>query len=284
MPPKILNGTQIASDIKDDIKAKTKQIVKSGKRPPGLAMVLVGDDPASKIYVRNKTKACKQVGFHSINKRLAADVSQQELSETIDALNADESIDGILVQLPLPDHLDASAVIERITPNKDVDGFHPYNLGRLAVRLPTLRPATPKGIMHLLSHTGVTFKGSHAVVIGASNHVGRPMGLELLLAGCTTTTIHKFSKNAKALVQNADILISATGRPGLIQGDWIKQGAIVIDVGLTRQTDGTICGDVDFDAVSTKASWITPVPGGVGPMTIASLLENTLQARALDGL
>lgn len=283
MVAKILNGTQIANSVKDAIKVSTRQMTESGERPPGLAMVLVGDDPASEIYVRNKTKACKQVCFKSVNKRLAADVSQQTLLKTVDELNADGSVDGILVQLPLPDHLDTTAVIERIVPEKDVDGFHPYNIGRLAVRLPTFRPATPKGIMLLLAQTGKPIRGLHAIVVGASNHVGRPMGLELLLAGCTTTTIHKFTNNARTLVQDADILISATGRPRLIEGDWIKEGATVIDVGLTRQTDGSICGDVDFKTVSQKAGWITPVPGGVGPMTIAALLENTLQARTLHG-
>lgn len=285
MSAKILDGSQIASCIKAKLKAELEELQRNNQRIPGLAMVLVGNDPSSAIYVRNKTKACVAVGFKSVNKQLSDKVTQAELLQTIDECNADDAIDGILVQLPLPAHLDTNALVERIHPDKDVDGFHPYNLGRLALRLPRLQPATPKGVMHLLAHTGVSLRGMHATIVGASNHVGRPMGLELLLAGCTTTTIHKFTKNAKEHARQADILISAVGKPGLIQADWIKTGAIVIDVGLTRDAHGNIAGDVDFEGAKKCAGWLTPVPGGVGPMTIAALLENTMYAaRHLHGL
>lgn len=282
MPAEILNGTKIAAAAKAKLKAEVDRLKTRNKRLPGLAMVLIGADPASVIYVRNKTKACAAVGFRSVNKQFGVDISQAELLNTISELNADPAIDGILVQLPLPAHLDSCAVVEQIAPNKDVDGFHPYNLGRLTLRLPTLRPATPKGVMHLLEHTGIAIRGLDATIVGASNHVGRPMGLELLLAGCTTTTVHKFTKNLKEYVRKADILISATGRPGLIQGEWIKPGATVIDVGLTRQSNGVIAGDVDFEGAREQAAWLTPVPGGVGPMTIVSLLENTLMAYSMS--
>lgn len=278
MSAEILDGTRIAAGIRDQLKVQTKKRQQNNASIPGLAMVLVGNNPASVIYVRNKTKACVQVGFKSVNKRFDSTISQQELLWTIDQLNEDPSIHGILVQLPLPKHLDTAAIVERILPDKDVDGFHPYNIGRLAIRMPGLRPATPKGVMRLIEHTGVPIRGCSATVVGASNHVGRPLGLELLLAGCTTTTVHKFTQNTAHYTKTADILISAAGKPGFIQGDWIKPGAIVIDVGLTRQKDGTIKGDIDFEAARERASWLTPVPGGVGPMTITALLENTLYA------
>lgn len=281
MPSRILDGVKIAAGIKEQVKTGAAKLQLSINRPPGLAMVLVGNDPASAIYVRNKSKACIKVGFKSVNKRLDESIDQAQLLQIIDDFNADPTIDGILVQLPLPKHLDASVVVDRIDPAKDVDGFHPCNLGYLAVRRPRIRPATPKGVMHLLTYTGVELRGLNAVVVGASNHVGRPMGLELLLAGCTTTTVHKFTKNARSHIKDADILISAAGKPGLIRGDWIKSGAIVIDVGLTRHANGKICGDVDFEGAKKRAGWLTPVPGGVGPMTIAALLENTLEAAQL---
>jgi methylenetetrahydrofolate dehydrogenase (NADP+)/methenyltetrahydrofolate cyclohydrolase len=228
--------------------------------------------------VRHKRSDCEEVGFHSEVAHLSALTTQEELERRIMLLNADPSIDGILVQLPLPAHLDASRVIDLIDPAKDVDGVHPFNLGRLALRRPTLRSCTPKGVMQLLEHTGTTLRGLDATVIGASNHVGRPMGLELLLAGCTVTTAHKFSRDTRAAALGADILISAVGRPGLIPGDWIKPGAIVIDIGITRGERGKLHGDVRYEEALERAAWITPVPGGVGPMTRIAMLQNTLQA------
>ncbi len=241
-------------------------------------MVLAGDDPASAVYVRNKIRACSAVGFWSVNRHLPETVDQATLLKTIDDLNKDPAIHGILVQLPLPDHLDTTEIIERILPEKDVDGFHPYNIGRLVARKPALRPATPKGVMHLLEQTGVPLRGLNATIVGASNHVGRPMGLELLLVGCTVTTVHKFTRDIDYYIRHADILISAVGKPGLIKGEQIKPAAIVIDIGLTRCPDGTLKGDIDYPSVRRRAGWLTPVPGGVGPMTIAALLENTMQA------
>ncbi|NJN52443.1 MAG: bifunctional methylenetetrahydrofolate dehydrogenase/methenyltetrahydrofolate cyclohydrolase FolD, partial [Gammaproteobacteria bacterium] len=249
-----------------------------GLRIPGLAVILVGEDPASEIYVKHKRRDCEQVGILSQVQALPSATTQAQLLDRIDALNADPAIDGILVQLPLPGHIDSSTIIERIEPTKDVDGYHPYNIGRLALRQPVLRSCTPKGIMQLLAHTGVAIRGMNATIVGASNHVGRPMGLELLLAGCTVTTAHKFSRNTKACVGTADILVSATGSPGLIRGEWIKEGAIVVDVGIVRDAAGKLTGDVDFAQASQRASWITPVPGGVGPMTRVALLQNTIYA------
>jgi methylenetetrahydrofolate dehydrogenase (NADP+)/methenyltetrahydrofolate cyclohydrolase len=255
-----------------------KQRLASGKRAPGLAVVLVGNSPASEIYVRNKRRACEEVGFESRAYDLDATTTQQVLLDLIDNLNLDDEIDGILVQLPLPGHIDPETVLERIHADKDVDGFHPYNVGRLALRMPLLRPCTPYGIMSLLKHTGETFYGREAVVVGASNIVGRPMSLELLLAGCTVTTCHRFTRNLEFHVGRADILVVATGKPGLIPGAWVKPGATVIDVGINRLEDGSITGDMDFTSARERAAWITPVPGGVGPMTVATLLENTLYA------
>lgn len=241
-------------------------------------MILVGNDPASQVYVAHKRKDCEEVGFNSIAHDLPADTRQEDLLALIDQLNDDASIDGILVQLPLPKHLDASQLLERIRPDKDVDGFHPYNVGRLAQRMPLLRPCTPKGIMTLLESTGIDLHGLDAVVVGASNIVGRPMALELLLAGCTTTVTHRFTHNLAEHVRRADLVVVATGITGLVKGEWIKPGAIVIDVGINRQADGRLLGDVEFELASERAAWITPVPGGVGPMTRACLLENTLHA------
>ena len=278
MTAQILDGNAIAKGLREQIRERVQQRTASGLRPPGLAVILVGSDPASEIYVKHKRKDCEEVGFHSNVQHLSAHVTQEDLEERIRALNDDASIDGILVQLPLPEHIDAARVIDRIDPAKDVDGHHPYNIGRLALRRPALRSCTPKGIMRLLEHTGTPIRGLDATVIGASNHVGRPMGLELLLAGCTVTTAHKFSRDARAAAAAADIVVSAVGRPGLVRGDWIKPGAIVIDVGITREADGKLHGDVDFAEAARKASWITPVPGGVGPMTRVAMLENTLMA------
>ncbi|WP_456375783.1 bifunctional methylenetetrahydrofolate dehydrogenase/methenyltetrahydrofolate cyclohydrolase FolD, partial [Thiolapillus sp.] len=250
-------------------------------RPPGLAVILVGNNPASQVYVRNKQKACEEVGFHSELIRLDADASQTELLSLIDELNRREEIDGILVQLPLPEQIDEETVIERILPTKDVDGFHPYNVGRLVLRMPLLRPCTPKGIMTMLEHTSIDLAGKDAVIIGQSNIVGRPMALELLMARCTITVCHSRTKNLEDKIRAADIVVAAVGRPNFVQGDWVKPGAVVIDVGINRLDSGKLCGDVDFDAAREVAGWITPVPGGVGPMTIATLLENTLQAARL---
>ena len=241
-------------------------------------MILVGTDPASQVYVSHKRKDCEEVGFLSRAYDLPAETSQADLLALIDELNEDPAIDGILVQLPLPENLDSSLLLERIRPDKDVDGFHPYNIGRLAQRMPLLRPCTPKGIMTLLESTGADLYGMHAVVVGASNIVGRPMAMELLLAGCTVTVTHRFTKDLAAHVGQADIVVVAAGKPGLVKGEWIKPGAIVIDVGINRQEDGKLVGDVTFDAALPRAGWITPVPGGVGPMTRAGLLENTLHA------
>jgi methylenetetrahydrofolate dehydrogenase (NADP+)/methenyltetrahydrofolate cyclohydrolase len=278
MTARIIDGNAIAAKLRADLKIEVARRCDAAERPPGLAVILVGNDPASEIYVRHKRSDCEEVGFHSEVQHLSAHTTQEELERRIAALNVDPAIDGILVQLPLPDHLDAARVIDRIDPDKDVDGVHPFNIGRLALRRPTLRSCTPKGVMHLLASTGVTLRGLDATVIGASNHVGRPMGLELLLAGCTVTTAHKFSRDARAAALSADVLISAVGRAGLVPGDWIKPGAIVIDVGITRSPNGKLQGDVQFEAALERAGWITPVPGGVGPMTRVAMLQNTLQA------
>jgi methylenetetrahydrofolate dehydrogenase (NADP+)/methenyltetrahydrofolate cyclohydrolase len=239
---------------------------------------MVGANPASQDYVRNKRQACEKAGIVSFSHDLPESMPQAELLALIDKLNADKRVDGILVQLPLPVHIDTETVIERIHPAKDVDGFHPYNIGRLAVRLPLLRSCTPYGVMKLLESTDKPILGSHAVVVGASNHVGRPMALELLLAGCTVTVCHRFTQDLSDQVARADILVVAVGKPGLVKGNWIKSGAVVIDVGINRLADGHLVGDVEFDTAKERASWITPVPGGVGPMTVATLLLNTLEA------
>ncbi|TCT19215.1 bifunctional methylenetetrahydrofolate dehydrogenase/methenyltetrahydrofolate cyclohydrolase FolD [Thiobaca trueperi] len=281
MSAQLLDGQAIAADLRASIKENVDTILAAGGRPPGLAVVLVGANPASQVYVRNKRKACAEVGFHSVLHELPDSTSQTDLLELIDRLNADPAINGILVQLPLPAHLDEMAVTERILPTKDVDGFHPYNVGRLVLRTPLLRPCTPKGIMTMLARTGRQLEGLDAVVIGQSNIVGRPMALELLAARCTVTICHSRTKDLAEKARNADLLVAAVGRARFVPGDWIKEGAIVIDVGINRGEDGKLVGDVDFAACAERAAWITPVPGGVGPMTIATLLENTLQAAVL---
>ena len=285
MTAQVLDGKAIAAAYRRDIRQAVQRRIGAGLRPPGLAVVLVGDDAASEVYVNAKARDCRQVGFHSVVARISATVAQAELEERILALNADRAIDGFLVQLPLPGHIDADRIIDLIDPVKDVDGFHPYNIGRLALRRPALRSCTPMGVMLLLDRTGVDYYGVQATVIGASNHLGRPMGLELLLAGCTVTMTHKFTRDTAAAARQADILISAVGKPGLVQGHWIKPGAIVIDVGITRDEKGRLHGDVAFADAANAAAWITPVPGGVGPMTRVALLLNTLQAagEAVDG-
>lgn len=278
MTAQLIDGKSIAANIREDIANKVKARQKLGLRIPGLAVILVGNDPASEIYVAHKRKDCEQVGFISKSYDLPANITQQELLSLIDELNDDDTIDGILVQLPLPSHLNAAPLLERIRPDKDVDGFHPFNIGRLAQRNPLLRPCTPKGIIQLLASIKVDLYGLNAVVIGASNIVGRPMALELLLAGCTVTVTHRFTKDLAAHVANADLVVVAVGKANLVKGQWIKPGAIVIDVGINRRDDGKLIGDVEFDVALQRASWITPVPGGVGPMTRACLLENTLYA------
>lgn len=278
MTAQLIDGKQIAADIRKNIAQQVQDRLNKGLRAPGLAVILVGSDPASEVYVSHKRKDCEQVGFQSQAYDLAETTTQAELLDLIDQLNNDATVDGILVQLPLPKHLDSSLLLERISPSKDVDGFHPYNVGRLAQRIPLLRSCTPKGIMTLLEHTGVDLHGLDAVIVGASNIVGRPMALELLLAGCTTTITHRFTKDLESHVRRADLVVVAVGIPNLVKGEWIKPGAIVIDVGINRQDNGQLIGDVGFDEAIKRAAWITPVPGGVGPMTRACLLENTLQA------
>ena len=281
MPASVIDGKAIALEIQGEVAEQIKSRVAAGLRPPGLATILVGDDGASRIYVRNKRRACDAAGIRSFDHDLPGDTLQQALLELIDELNTDDDVDGILVQLPLPGHIEETLVIERITPTKDVDGFHPYTVGRLSQRIPVLRPCTPHGIMVLLERSSVDLVGQHVVVVGASNHVGRPLALEMLLAGATTTVCHRFTRDLEKYVRDADVLCVAVGKPGLVQGEWIKQGAVVIDVGITRIDDGRLVGDVDFATARERARLITPVPGGVGPMTVASLLNNTLSAAEL---
>jgi len=278
MTAHLIDGKAIAASLRQQIAQRVEERRQQGLRTPGLAVILVGTDPASQVYVSHKRKDCEEVGFISQAYDLPSDTTQQALTELIDRLNEDPAVDGILLQLPLPAHLDASLLLERIRPDKDVDGFHPYNVGRLAQRIPLLRPCTPKGIMTLLQSTGQDLYGMDAVVVGASNIVGRPMAMELLLAGCTVTVAHRFTKDLAAHVGRADLVVVAAGKPCLVKGEWIKEGAIVIDVGINRQADGRLVGDVVYDTALPRAGWITPVPGGVGPMTRACLLENTLYA------
>lgn len=284
MTAQLIDGKALAKRFRGEIRDQVTKLRELGHRAPGLAVVLVGSDPASEVYVNNKIKACADSGIQSISHDLPSTTSQEELMALVDKLNNDGSIDGILVQLPLPEHIDPTPIIEAIDPDKDVDGFHPYNIGRLAVRMPALRSCTPYGVIQLLNETGESYKGRTAVVVGASNHVGRPMALELMLAGATVTVCHRFTQNSAELCSKADIVVAAAGKPHLIKGDWIKDGATVIDIGIHRQDSGRLIGDVDFEAAKEKAAWITPVPGGVGPMTVAMLMENTLTSyrRRLD--
>lgn len=278
MPAKIIDGKAIAAEIREQVRISVTDSTSDGLRAPGLAVVLVGENPASQVYVRKKKEACAEAGIVSKSFDLPADTSEADLLGLVEQLNNDDEIDGILVQLPLPGHIDSTTVLEAIHPGKDVDGFHPYNIGRLVQRMPTLRPCTPHGVIAMLDNIGETYKGRHAVVVGASNIVGRPMHLELLLAGATVTTCHRFTEDLDVHVARADILVVAVGKPGIVKGEWVKPGATVIDVGINRMDNGKLTGDVDFDAAAEKAAWITPVPGGVGPMTVAMLLRNTLQA------
>ncbi|HYW77075.1 MAG TPA: bifunctional methylenetetrahydrofolate dehydrogenase/methenyltetrahydrofolate cyclohydrolase FolD [Gammaproteobacteria bacterium] len=278
MSARIIDGKAVALETRRRLRREVENLVRTGQRRPGLAVVLVGQDPASKIYVRHKRDDCREVGIETTAYELPAETHAEELHYLIERLNEQDNIDGILVQLPLPDHLDASDLLERIDPAKDVDGFHPYNVGRLAQRIPTLRSCTPKGIMRLLESVDEPFKGRDHVIVGASNIVGRPMALELLLAGATVTVCHKFTHDLQSHVERADAVIVAVGKPGVVRGEWIKPGATVIDVGMNRLDDGKLVGDVNYETASERAAWITPVPGGVGPMTRAMLLENTLEA------
>jgi len=278
MTAKIIDGKAIAEQIKTEVRASTDALAAAGKRRPGLAVVMVGDSAASQVYVRNKRRSCEQAGLISSAHDLPASTSESELLELIGLLNADSAIDGILVQLPLPAQIRSRAIIEAIDPAKDVDGFHPYNLGRLAQREPLLRPCTPFGVMRMLSSIGATVAGCDAVVVGASNIVGRPMALELILAGATTTVCHSRTRNLSAHVARADLVVAAVGQVDMVKGAWVKPGAIVIDVGMNRGSDGKLCGDVEYAAAAERAGWITPVPGGVGPMTVAMLMSNALEA------
>ncbi len=278
MTAQIIDGKAIAKELRAQLKTKVEGRVALGARAPGLAVILVGADPASQVYVRNKRKACSDVGIKSFSYDLPATTSQAELEALIDECNSNPEIDGILVQFPLPEGLDERRVIEKIAPDKDVDGFHPYNVGRLTQRIPLLRACTPKGVMTMLKKIGLDLLGINAVIVGASNLVGRPMALELLLEGATVTVTHRFTKNLEHHVRQADLLIVACGKPHLVPGSWVKDGAVVIDVGINRLDDGSLCGDVGFDEAKEHASYITPVPGGVGPMTVATLMENTVQA------
>lgn len=280
MSARILDGKRIADELIETIRGSVTERVEQGRRAPGLAVILLGSDPASAVYVRNKRRGCERSGVLSISHDLPASTSQDELLALINQLNDDPSVDGILVQAPLPAHISDEAVIETIRADKDVDGFHPLNIGYLAVRKPVLRSCTPYGVMRLLAETGEELRGKHAVVVGASNHVGRPMALELLLADCTVTVCHSATRDLAGHVAQADIVVVAVGRPGLVKGAWIKPGAIVIDIGINRLPDGKLVGDVEFETAAERAGWITPVPGGVGPMTVATLLQNTLEAAA----
>jgi methylenetetrahydrofolate dehydrogenase (NADP+)/methenyltetrahydrofolate cyclohydrolase len=278
MPASIIDGKTIAADERREVREQTDRLAALGRRRPGLAVILVGDDPASEIYVRNKRAACDECGIVSLSHDLPQSTTQTRLLSLIHAMNADDAIDGILVQVPLPDQINERAVLEAIDPTKDVDGFHPYNVGRLAQRAPLMRPCTPYGVIRLLERSGLQPKGKRAVIVGASNLVGRPMALELLLAGSTITVCHRFTADLRYHVEQAELLVVAVGKPGLIPGEWISPGAIVIDVGINRLPNGRLAGDVQFESARERAGWITPVPGGVGPMTVAILMKNTLES------
>ena len=280
MTAQLIDGRQLAGTVKNEVRSGIEALLAAGARRPGLAVIKVGEDAASAVYVRNKRRACEEVGILSLAYDLPEHTAESRLLALIDALNHDPAVDGILVQLPLPEQISRTAVIERINPAKDVDGFHPYNIGRLAQRIPMMRPCTPYGVIRLLQHIGApfNFKGQNAVVVGASNIVGRPMSLELLLTGATATVCHRFTVDLREHVSRADILIVAAGKPGLIPGEWVRPGCIVIDVGMNRLPEGHLVGDVGFAAARERAAWITPVPGGVGPMTVAMLMHNTLEA------
>lgn len=281
MTAQTIDGKAISEALLNEVKSRIDSRLNENKRQPTLAVVLIGDDPASHIYVRNKRLACERVGIRSLAYNLPDSISQAELLALIGKLNADHEVDGILVQSPLPPQIQAEDVIEHISPAKDVDGFHPYNIGRLVVRQPMLRSCTPYGVIKMLQSVGVKLLGRDAVVVGVSNHVGRPMAMELLLAGCTVTSCHRHTKDLPGIVNHADLVVVAAGKPNLVKGEWIKQGAVVVDIGISRLPDGKLCGDVEFEVARERAGWITPVPGGVGPMTVATLMENTLLAQTM---
>ena len=281
MAAQLIDGKKISQQRIEAVAQAVKARQEKGLHTPCLAVVLVGNDPASAVYVRNKKLTCQKSGIESRSYELPSETTQDDLLKLVDELNGDPAVDGILVQLPLPAHIDSQAVLERIVPHKDVDGFHPYNVGRLVVKMPLMRPCTPKGVMTLLEAYGIDPKGKKAVVVGASNIVGRPQALELLLSRATVTICHSATQNLADEVAAADILVVGVGIPNFVKGEWVKPGAVVIDVGINRLEDGSLCGDVEFDVAKERASMITPVPGGVGPMTIATLLENTLHAASL---
>lgn len=284
MTAQLIDGKKISQQILQDIAERVQQRINNQLRRPCLAVVLVGEDPASAVYVRNKKRACETTGFESRSYELPAQTSEEELLVLIDEMNADRDIDGILIQLPLPKHINSQLVLERIVPHKDVDGFHPYNIGRLVVKMPLMRPCTPKGVMTLLDAYGINVIGKKAVIVGASNIVGRPQALELLLARATVTICHSATQNLAEEVAAADIVVVGVGKPNFVKGEWIKPGAVVIDVGINRLENGQLCGDVEFAVACERAAMITPVPGGVGPMTIATLMENTLQAAEIHDI
>lgn len=278
MSATLIDGKAISQNLLVQVGAKVDERLATGKRAPCLAVVLVGDDAASAVYVNNKKKACEKVGIKSLSYEYGSDFTQEQLLALVDELNANDEVDGILVQLPLPKHLDVQEIIERIRPDKDVDGFHPYNVGRLAVKMPLMRPCTPRGVMIMLEAAGVDVMGKDVVIVGASNIVGRPQALEMLLSRATVTVCHSKTKDLAATVGRADIVVAGVGIPNFIKGEWIKEGAVVIDVGINRLDTGKLCGDVEFEVAKERAGMITPVPGGVGPMTIATLMQNTLDA------
>ena len=284
MTAQLIDGKKISLQILQDIAERVQQRINNQLRRPCLAVVLVGEDPASAVYVRNKKRACETTGFESRSYELPAQTNEEELLTLIDEMNTDRDIDGILIQLPLPKHINSQLVLERIVPHKDVDGFHPYNIGRLVVKMPLMRPCTPKGVMTLLDAYGINVIGKKAVIVGASNIVGRPQALELLLARATVTICHSATQNLAEEVAAADIVVVGVGKPNFVKGEWIKPGAVVIDVGINRLENGQLCGDVEFAVACERAAMITPVPGGVGPMTIATLMENTLQAAEIHDI
>lgn len=281
MTAQILDGRAIAQDLRQQLKYKLQQRQQQQLPQPGLDVILIGDNPASTTYVKHKQRCCEEVGIRSTCHRRSTNTTSTELTALIDQLNSNATTHGVLLQLPIPDHLQSHELLQRIHPHKDVDGFHPLNVGQLVLRHPTLRPCTPYGVIHLLEHTGVDLAGANVVIVGASNIVGRPMALECLLAKSTVTVCHRFTHDLAQHIQHADIVISAIGKPGVIQSDWIKPEAIVVDIGFNHLENGLISGDIDFESARQRASWITPVPGGVGPMTIAVLLQNTLKAAEL---
>ena len=281
MSAKILDGKAVAENLLQDLKKEIDVRSKKGIRNPSLAVVLIGSNPASSIYVKNKRLACEKIGVKSIAYDLPNETSEKELLTLIETLNNDTSIDGILVQSPLPAHINNEVIFENISPHKDVDGFHPKNIGLLAIKQPQLRSCTPYGVMKLIEATQLPIQGLDAIVVGSSNHVGRPMALELLLAGCTVTMCNRYTQKLQQKIELADIVVAAAGIPDMIKGSWIKPGAIVIDIGINRLESGKIIGDIEFDIAKTRAGFITPVPGGVGPMTVATLMENTLLAQKL---